>query len=84
MRAPRGLDMSKLTASVSLEEIVTICPLDLFYFSIHRVKIGTNWGSFLIIIADVLDYKFWWVSKQNLVAAGLIFGYVLYYLVARG
>lgn len=76
--------MAKLTATVSLKKIVGICPLNLIHFSIHRVKIGSKWmSSFLLIIAEnhATHGKYWWIEQRDLVAAGLIFGYVLYYLV---
>jgi len=46
---------------ISLKEIINICPLGLFHFSIHRVKIGSRFSKFMIILADALDYKAWWV-----------------------
>jgi len=53
--------MVELLTPISLKEIVKICPLNLFYFSIHRIKVGNKWGKFLIIIADALDIKLWYL-----------------------
>lgn len=53
--------MALLTISLSLKKIMNICPLNLFLFSIYRVKIGRKWGRFLIIFADHLTQKFWWI-----------------------
>jgi len=45
----------------SLKKIVEICPFGLFHFSIHRMRIGKKWGRFLIVFADALDEKIWWL-----------------------
>ena len=45
----------------SLETVWEICPLGLFYFGIHRMKIGKKKGRFMIVFADALDSKVWWL-----------------------
>ena len=53
--------MALPTITLSLKKIINICPLGLFHFSIHRVKIDNKWGRFMVILADALDYKVWWI-----------------------
>lgn len=53
--------LESLSIKISLKKIVEVCPLGLLYFSIHRVKIGEKWGRLMIILADSLDYKLWWL-----------------------
>jgi hypothetical protein len=48
--------------TISLKKIISISPLSLFYFSIHRIKVGNKWGKFLIIVADNVGYKGWWIG----------------------
>lgn len=53
--------MTLPTVEISLKKIMSICPLNLFLFSIYRIKIGQKWGKFMVIFADALDYKLWWL-----------------------
>ena len=53
--------IESLSIKISLKKIINICPLNLFHFSIHKIKIGNKWGKFMVIFADALDYKVWWV-----------------------
>ncbi len=54
-------NIKNLSVTISLKKIISICPLGLFHFSIHKTKIGNRHGRFMVIFADALDYKLWWI-----------------------
>lgn len=55
------IEMVNLTIKLLLKKIVEVCPMNLFYFSVHRVKIGKRWGRFMVVFADHMDIKVWWL-----------------------
>lgn len=52
---------SKGPFKLELKKIVSVCPMNLFHFSIHRLMIGKKRGRFMIVFADALSEKIWWV-----------------------
>jgi hypothetical protein len=56
-----SFNVGKIYTTISLKNIITIRPLNLFLFSVRRIKVGERWGRFMIIYADGLIQKFWWI-----------------------
>ena len=57
--------LASLTITLSMKKLLSICPLNLFLFSIYAVKIGRKWNRILIIFADHLIQKGWWIKWQT-------------------
>lgn len=54
--------MASMTINLSFKKVFSMCPLNLFLFSIYGLKIGRKWNRILIIFADHLILKGLWIS----------------------
>ncbi len=54
-------DASKIMVKLSLEKKISINIFNWFLFSIYRVNVDGKQGRRLILIADTVGYKMWWI-----------------------